>query len=117
MQEEMSKDFFLIGALPWNHFGRKNIGYLYAILHGANIIWDFDDDNTFLAKHHMSEIVPGANAPYSGRNSTTVQAIVNPFVTVLEASDYGNKSMLSFNPYPLMGCPSKPWKYITVRTL
>lgn len=30
---------------PWRHFGRKNIGYLYAIRHGAEMIFDFDDDN------------------------------------------------------------------------
>ena len=23
--------------LPWNHFGRKNIGYMYAIQHGAKV--------------------------------------------------------------------------------
>lgn len=32
-------------ALPFRHFSRKNIGYLYAIAHGAEIIFDFDDDN------------------------------------------------------------------------
>ena len=31
--------------IPWNHFGRKNIGYLYAIIHGAKVIYDTDDDN------------------------------------------------------------------------
>ncbi|KAL3848583.1 hypothetical protein ACJMK2_019433 [Sinanodonta woodiana] len=31
--------------IPRAHFGRKNIGYLYAIHHGAKLIWDFDDDN------------------------------------------------------------------------
>jgi len=30
---------------PWQHFCRKNIGYLYAILHGAEDIFDFDDEN------------------------------------------------------------------------
>lgn len=30
---------------PWRHFCRKNIGYLFAILHGAEYIFDFDDDN------------------------------------------------------------------------
>lgn len=30
---------------PWKHFCRKNIGYLFAILHGAQYIFDFDDDN------------------------------------------------------------------------
>ena len=32
-------------ATPWNHFGRKNVGYLFAIRAGAEHIWDFDDDN------------------------------------------------------------------------
>lgn len=31
--------------LPWNHFSRKNIGYLYAMREGANSILDMDDDN------------------------------------------------------------------------
>ena len=35
----------LSSAIPRNHFARKNIGYMYAIKHGAKIIWDFDDDN------------------------------------------------------------------------
>lgn len=25
-------------SLPWNHFGRKNLGYLYAIQHGATVL-------------------------------------------------------------------------------
>lgn len=31
--------------LPWNSFGRKNLGYLYAVAHGGGMIFDFDDDN------------------------------------------------------------------------
>lgn len=31
--------------LPWNHYSRKVIGYLFAIEHGAEIIVDLDDDN------------------------------------------------------------------------
>ena len=34
-----------VEAMPWLSFGRKNIGYLYAIANGATVIWDFDDDN------------------------------------------------------------------------
>jgi len=30
---------------PLNHYARKNIGYLYAIQHGADVIYDTDDDN------------------------------------------------------------------------
>ena len=32
-------------SIPWKHFSRKNLGYLFAILHGADYIFDFDDDN------------------------------------------------------------------------
>ncbi|XP_061179250.1 uncharacterized protein LOC133187875 isoform X2 [Saccostrea echinata] len=42
-QKKMRSKF--INNLPWNSFSRKNIGYLYAISHGAQLIWDFDDDN------------------------------------------------------------------------
>ena len=48
-QEELSDHLPVIKLLPWNHFGRKNVGYLYAMLHGAEVIWDFDDDNGLLA--------------------------------------------------------------------
>lgn len=34
-----------VSSTPWKHFCRKNLGYLFAILHGANFIFDFDDDN------------------------------------------------------------------------
>lgn len=35
----------LARALPYNHYTRKNIGYLYALKHGADVIYDTDDDN------------------------------------------------------------------------
>ena len=34
-----------VKATPWKHFCRKNLGYLFAILQGAEFIFDFDDDN------------------------------------------------------------------------
>ena len=42
-QIDMKLEF--VDHLPWNSFGRKNIGYLFAISQGAKIIFDFDDDN------------------------------------------------------------------------
>jgi hypothetical protein len=35
----------LSSLLPWNSYTRKNIGYLYAISQGAQIIYESDDDN------------------------------------------------------------------------
>ena len=26
--------------IPWKHFGRKNVGFLYAIIHGAKASWE-----------------------------------------------------------------------------
>ena len=34
-----------VRAVPWRHFARKNLGYLYAIQRGAEVVFDFDDDN------------------------------------------------------------------------
>jgi hypothetical protein len=31
--------------LPWNHYARKNLGYLYAMLQGAELLYETDDDN------------------------------------------------------------------------
>ncbi len=42
-QKNIGNDF--VDSLPWHSFGRKNVGYIYAIAHGAKVIWDFDDDN------------------------------------------------------------------------
>jgi hypothetical protein len=35
-------------ALPWNHYSRKMMGYLFAIQRDADIIADIDDDNILL---------------------------------------------------------------------
>ena len=46
----------LVNNLPWNSFGRKNIGYLYAISQGAEVIFDFDDDNVDDAEAYLQEL-------------------------------------------------------------
>ena len=35
----------LAQQVPWRHYGRKNLGYLYAIARGARVILETDDDN------------------------------------------------------------------------
>lgn len=42
-QEQL--DYEIVKRLPWNHYCRKMVGYLYAISHGAEFIADTDDDN------------------------------------------------------------------------
>lgn len=37
--------FNYVAYAPWNHYVRKNIGYLEAMRQGASVIYDTDDDN------------------------------------------------------------------------
>ena len=39
--------------LPWNYYSRKNLGYLYAIDHGAEVIYETDYDN-YVIEHIKS---------------------------------------------------------------
>ena len=43
--EQLRMPFATTRLLRWNHFGRKNLGFLYAIQHGARWVYDTDDDN------------------------------------------------------------------------
>eukprot|EP01065_Artemidia_motanka_P022898 TRINITY_DN2715_c0_g1_i13.p1 TRINITY_DN2715_c0_g1~~TRINITY_DN2715_c0_g1_i13.p1 ORF type:complete len:506 (+),score=117.52 TRINITY_DN2715_c0_g1_i13:63-1580(+) len=37
--------YSLFPKLKWNHFSRKNIGFVFALAHGAQWVFDCDDDN------------------------------------------------------------------------
>lgn len=74
----------LMRLIPWHHFGRKNLGYLYAIMQGAELVWDFDDDNV-------------------RKQGAVLNA--NPDVTL--AAMASNCSL--FNVYPFLGSSSRAW--------
>ena len=44
-EEQTKLPYQVAHGMKWNHFSRKNIGYLFAIHHGARIVYDTDDDN------------------------------------------------------------------------
>lgn len=44
-EKQLELGYHSATVLPWNHYSRKNIGYLYAIQHGAKVIYETDDDN------------------------------------------------------------------------
>lgn len=48
IEKQQTLDYEIIKLLPENHYCRKNIGYLYAISHGARIIYETDDDNELI---------------------------------------------------------------------
>ena len=45
IEDQNKLGYTLTSVCPYNHYARKNIGYLYAIQQGADIIYDTDDDN------------------------------------------------------------------------
>jgi hypothetical protein len=46
----------LSDMLPYNHYCRKNLGYLYAIKKGYNIIYETDDDN--IPHDNFDDVLP-----------------------------------------------------------
>ncbi|CAH1779113.1 unnamed protein product [Owenia fusiformis] len=42
---QKSLGYKILEYIPFSNYGRKNIGYLYAVQHGAQLIYDTDDDN------------------------------------------------------------------------
>ena len=61
VEKQESLGFSITKLLPWNHYSRKNIGYLYAIKQGAQIICEMDDDNYLLfdSIEHLPEYIDG----------------------------------------------------------
>jgi hypothetical protein len=45
IKRQQTLSFGLVKGLPYNHYARKNLGYLIAMSQGAEIIMETDDDN------------------------------------------------------------------------
>lgn len=45
VEEQEKMPLETVKYLRWNHYARKNLGYLYAIMNGAELIYETDDDN------------------------------------------------------------------------
>ena len=89
-----------VKASPWNYNGRKNIGYYYAITHGANTIWDFDDENM------LKFWIPGAAPPGAPSiDGSLPEGDEDVDVDVLEPNAH---KYPTWNPYPAMGAPALP---------
>lgn len=80
--------------MPWNHFGRKNIGLLFAIHHGAKVIYDTDDDN---------EIQPSTS--WTEWLNQTEPIVSRFFDEPRGPAGSSNVMTASINPYPYFGAP------------
>ncbi len=90
---QLSMQNAFVDSIPWNRFGRKNVGYLYAIMHGATTIWDFDDDDNILKLWIPDEVY----AAVLGNNNE-----------VVEAQEPTDHQWPTYNPYPALGAPILP---------
>eukprot|EP00930_Biecheleria_cincta_P056511 TRINITY_DN42616_c0_g1_i1.p1 TRINITY_DN42616_c0_g1~~TRINITY_DN42616_c0_g1_i1.p1 ORF type:complete len:838 (+),score=130.20 TRINITY_DN42616_c0_g1_i1:24-2516(+) len=87
-QEEMGVKLHSMKHLPWNSFGRKNVGFLFAMNQGADTIFDFDDDNV----PRVSSI---QNFTHMMKQSHIVARVVD--------------GPLQANVYPLFASTDLPW--------
>lgn len=65
-EKQKQLPYKISAILPWDHFGRKNVGYVYAVHHGAKFIWDTDDDNVLKDPERLTSLVTklAANEQY-----------------------------------------------------
>ena len=89
VKEQLDLSYKIIDLLPWNHYSRKNIGYLYAIEHGAEIIYDTDDDNILIDSNICVLPKNEQTLIYAGSES-----VVNPYM-------YFGSNLLWPRGYPL----------------
>ena len=99
-----------ISAVPWAHFGRKNVGFLYAIAQGATELFDFDDDNWLYPADRVNQ-----HSVIAGYSKKKLHNVLTPALTIATctaaaidvptnsaaASIAGSPSAV-VNPYPLM---------------
>ena len=110
-QEALAATSDFVAGLPWNHFGRKNVGYLYAILHGATAVWDFDDDNELLVP--TGDLLAGCAGQTPHRAAGTERRSMPHGRTTGAASctmsTLASRKLNIVNPYPLLGATHFSW--------
>ena len=77
--KQLALPFSSVKLLPWNHFGRKNVGFLYALHKGAEWIFDFDDDNVLNSQvaNMLPPVMLGAAPSYP--MAETRHHLFNPY--------------------------------------
>eukprot|EP00669_Euglena_mutabilis_P006056 TRINITY_DN1793_c0_g1_i1.p1 TRINITY_DN1793_c0_g1~~TRINITY_DN1793_c0_g1_i1.p1 ORF type:complete len:352 (+),score=48.70 TRINITY_DN1793_c0_g1_i1:38-1057(+) len=58
VEDQEKLPYRIVRRLPWNHFGRKNVGFLFAVAHGAEVVYDCDDDNELIVEGDPRKSIP-----------------------------------------------------------
>jgi len=91
MQNALMGIMPFVQHMPWNHFARKNVGYLLAMCLAPTVVWDFDDDNAG-SDQLIEQLLQTSNRSEFLAHALEVRAA---------AAD--------FNPYVLQGAPAFMW--------
>ncbi|KAF0121553.1 MAG: hypothetical protein FD151_1189, partial [bacterium] len=91
-ETQMKLGFTHAAAIPWNCYGRKNIGYLYALKEGARVFFLTDDDNV--------PVRDWADHIKFGRQQTIVISSKNGWYNCYEGADTGSCEQITPRGYP-----------------
>ena len=82
VEDQEKLTYKIMKMVPWNHFARKNIGFLYAIEHGAKQIFDLDDDNELISVEDIpSQVFETKKKSFDAVH--TSQYVTNPYMIYL----------------------------------
>ena len=76
IKEQKYLGYNIIKYIKNNSYSKRNIGYLYAIEHGAKEIYDIDEDNIIYDLNHLNECFNNTFLSYGLRNDSKM---INPF--------------------------------------
>ncbi|GFS23948.1 conserved uncharacterized protein [Elysia marginata] len=74
IEKQKALNFYTTDKTPVRSYTRKNIGYLYAIQHGAKVIYETDDDNRSMDKLQRFDYGPECSGLEVGG-----QSLFNPY--------------------------------------
>ena len=76
VENQLKLNYKTTKYIPFNSYTRKNLGYLYAIEHGAKEIYETDDDNIFTTFEQLYNNFNFSKVSYAENNITNM---INPY--------------------------------------
>ena len=75
IEDQLKLNYNITKYIPFNSYSRKNIGYLYAIQHGAKEIYETDDDIYIFGKRFLDKTID----KYSLYAENNESLMINPY--------------------------------------
>ncbi|KAA8492096.1 putative glycosyltransferase STELLO1 [Porphyridium purpureum] len=101
--DQLALPFRSVASTPWNHFGRKNLGFLYAVWRGAKVIYDTDDDNRLRTRDECWE-----KQCFRFLNATALLSAQRKMNRLHQLKPPGGGTAKVTNPYLYFGAKTVP---------